>query len=810
MTATHPRSLAAGSRGRARSASRSVLALVALAASACGGAADAPRASRRPLLRDIREHAPAPVKIERVEIAPASASRVGFARMAKYPEPGWNVPRQTQHAPDGKTLTFLASEAGDETMSLFAFDGATGRTELLLRAADLGANAPGSTTRSREEELRRERQRDRNEGITSHVWAKKAKLLVIPHAGDVFVRDFTSARGAEPGAVRRLTKTPEPEIDPRPCDTGERIAFVRKGELFSIDVATGKETQLTKPPANAPAGVTHGLSDFVAQEELGEPSGFFWSPTCDRLAYLEVDERPVDEIPILGYRGQADLMMQRYPRAGKKNPIVRAGVVDVATRKTTWFDWRAPKGAPPRAAGDEAPSGAAAAPERYLGRFTWSPDGKALFVQSMTRDQKRVALVRVDPATGATTELAVETSPAWVSFSPVRVLQRSDALVLASNRTGRRHLELRSRTDGALLRALTSGDWDVESLAGIDEDGGRVLFTATKDGALERHLYAAPLAPNGASAVTRLTTERGVHSVKVDEAGTGWLDVHSATDRPPRAVVAREGRIVGELPVPIDADVAALGIRPVEHVTVKSADGDTLHGALLRPREIKGRHPAIVMVYGGPEAQLVFDSWAPRLLWQHLADRGFVVFQLDNRGSGGRGRAFAQKVHKKLGELELEDQIAGASFLASLPFVDASRIGIYGHSYGGFMAALAMLDGKGVFRAGVAGAPVTDWRLYDTGYTERYMETPETNPAGYEAADLAKKAAGLTGKLMLTHALMDENVHYAHTARLIDALIAANRRFDLLVLPGERHGLRAPAVRAYVPDRIAQFFADNL
>lgn len=764
-------------------------ALVLLAG--CGGAANGPR-ENRPLLRELRARQPGPVKIERVEIAPASASRVGFARMAKHPEPGWNVPRQPQHAPDGRTVTFLASEKGDETMSLFAFDATTGKSDVLLRVEDLGAGA--SAPRSREEELRRERQRDRNEGITTHLWAKKTKLLVVPHSGDVFVRDFAR----EPaGSVRRLTKTPEPEIDPKPCDTGERIAFVRKGELFSIDVATGKETQLTTPLPGAPEGVTHGLSDFVAQEELGEPSGFFWSPKCDRLVYLEVDERPVDKIPVLGWRGEPDLMMQRYPRAGTKNPIVRAGVVDVATRKTTWLDWRVRGGGAPA--------------ERYLGRFTWSGDGKALFLQSMTRDQKRVALVHVDPSTGATTELAVETSPTWVSFSPMRVVKSSNELLFTSTKTGHRHLEVRSQRDGALLRTLTSGDWDVESISGIDEERGRVLFSATKDGPLERHLYAVPLASAGSPGpVTRLTPEPGVHSVRVDESGATWLDVHSATSRPPKAVVVRDGKVAGELPIPADPDIEALALRPVEHVTVKAHDGETLHGALLKPRTITGRHPVIVMVYGGPEAQLVYDSWAPRLLWQHLADRGFVVFQLDNRGSGGRGRAFAQKVHKQLGRFELDDQIAGAEWLATLPFVDASRIGIYGHSYGGFMAALAMLDGKGVFRAGVAGSPVTDWRLYDTGYTERYMETPETNAAGYEASDLAKKAAGLTGKLMLTHAMMDENVHYAHTARLVDALVAADKKFDLLVLPGERHGLRAPAARAYVPERIASFFAENL
>ena len=280
---------------------RSILSITIGAATlvACGGHTS-PRSGSRSLLRVLHDQAPVPVKIERVEIAPASASRVGFARMARHPEPGWNVPRQAQHAPDGKTVTFLASEQGDETMSLFAFDATTGKSEVLLRAKDLGDT--GTATRSREEELRRERQRDRNEGITQHVWAKKTKLLVIPHSGDIFVRDFAR----EPsGAVRRLTKTPEPELDARPCDTGERIAFVRKGELFSIDVATGKETALTTPVRNVPEGITHGLSDFVAQEELGEPSGFFWSPKCDCLVYLEVDERPVDEAPRARLPGRA-------------------------------------------------------------------------------------------------------------------------------------------------------------------------------------------------------------------------------------------------------------------------------------------------------------------------------------------------------------------------------------------------------------------------------------------------------------------------------------------------------------------------
>ncbi len=703
---------------------RSLIPLVTSVACACG-AAETNR-SIPPVTHARPAEAGASGRLtERVAIAPASASKITFARLGKIPEPGWNVPRAPQHVPsagpdDRGAITFLASESGDETMSLFQRDAATGKSEVLVRAEDLGDT---NAAISREQELRRERQRDRHQGITQHVWAKRAKVLVLPYKGDIFVRDYVHDPA---GSVRRLTKTAEPEIDPTPCETGERIAFVRKGELFSIDVRTGKETALTTPKLST-GEITHGLSDYVAQEELGEPSGLFWSPRCDRLAYLEVDERPVAKLPILGYRGgEPDLMMQRYPRAGAKNPLVRAGIVDVATKKTVWLEWpkREHGGAGARSSGASSVDDE----ERYLGRFAWSSDGKSLFVQTMPRDQKRVALVRVDPDTGKTTELAVDTNPAWVSFSPIRVLRARPELAITSIKTGHRHLELRSQKDGALVRTLTSGDWDVDTIAGVDETegSGRVFFTATKDGPLERHLYSVPLA---GGAVTKHTTEHGVHSIKMDEAAVTWVDTHSGTDRPPRAVVVRDGKPAGELPIAADPEIAALAPRPVEHVTVKSPDGETLHGALLRPRAITGRHPAIVMVYGGPESQLVLDQWAPHLLWQHLADRGFVVFQLDNRGTGGRGRAFAHKVHKQLGRLELEDQLAGAAWLSAQPYVDGARIGIYGHSYGGFMAALAMLDGKGVFKVGVAGSPVTDWRLYDTGYTATWRRRSRTRAA---------------------------------------------------------------------------------
>ena len=711
--------------------------------------------------------------------------------MSAWPEPGWQVPRSIAYSPDAKWVTFLQSEKHDDEMALFAFDRQSKEVRLLIRGDDL--SVPKEPL-SRDEELRRERERKRTKGITSYVWAKRSPVLVIPFGGDIFARRSDST-------MVRLTETPDPEIDPQPCDSGERVAFVRKGELWTIDVATRKEVELTK---GAPAGVTRGLSDFNGQEEFHEHRGYFWSPKCDRIAYLEVDERGVEQVPILGFRdGRADLMMQRYPVTGGKNPVTRIGIVEIATRRASFI--RLP---------------ADGSQEKYLGRFAWAPDGRTLFFQTLSRDQRRRELVRVDdpgksPAGGAASlaakVISTETSPTWVAFSDLWPLERSARLLFTSDRSGFRHIEMLDATTGARVSELTSGKWDVGSIEGVDEEKGRVFFSAAKESPLDVHVYAAKLSEPGEP--TRITPEPGVHEAIFDPGDKGWVDLHSAVDRTPRAVVRdAEGAAVGYLPCPLDADLPALGVRTPEFVSVRGAGGDTLYGSLLRPRNLVAgkRYPVVVMVYGGPGVQTVQNHWSARLLWEHLADRGIVVFELDNRGTPSRGRAFESATHGQLGKLELADQLAGLDYLESLPFVDPHRIGIYGHSYGGFMAALAMLRAPDRFRVGVAGSPVVDFRLYDTGYTERYMGTPSGNPTGYTAADLTQFAPSLKGKLFVIHALMDENVHFQNTAGLIDALMAAGKKFDLLVFPAERHGYQSPSARKYALERVVDYFAQNL
>jgi dipeptidyl-peptidase 4 len=754
-------------------------------------AADAPPPTALPPSATMSPTHDPPELGSRAQILGPEASPVDFERIARFPEPGWQTPRSVTFSPDGRLVTYLQSESGSEEMALFAFDLASRTSRVMLRASDM---VKSDKPLSREEELRRERRRSRIAGVTDYRWAKRAPVMILPHAGELFYRDAV-------GAVSQLTSGSGPVIDPKLCDDGSQVAFVKNGELALLDVHTRKETALTHAPtdgAHGQQGVTRGLSDYIGQEEFDEDSGFWWSPTCDRIAYLEVDEHSVDVVPVMGYReSKPDLMEQRYPRAGTKNPSVRAGILDLKSKKTTWIT---------------LPGGG----EHYLGRFQWSPDGRALWFQALSRDQHRLSVLRVDMAShdGAAAGVAHEmwslTSPTWVEFVKLRLLEKSPRVVATTPVDGHQHLEVRDAASGERVALLTKGDWDVESIAGLDEAGGRVLFTGTLAAPLERRLHAVPLS---GGAVETLTPERGVHAISLSRDGKSFVDEHSASDRLPRAVVRGEGGAeLGELPVPKDPDVERLELRSPEIIPVKSPGGPTLYGALLKPRHLEPgrRYPVVLMVYGGPGVQTVLDAWGPRLLWQHLADRGFVVFQLDNRGSTGRGPAFQAPIYHHLGKVELEDQLAGLDALAAMPFVDPTRVAIYGHSYGGFMAALAMLAAPDRFKVGIAGAPVTDWRLYDTGYTERYMGTPADNAAGYAESDLAPLAGNLKGKLFLLHALMDENVHFDNTAHLVDALVGASKRFDFFVFPGERHGYRNPAARRYAMRRVVDYLVENL
>ncbi|MEQ9322513.1 MAG: DPP IV N-terminal domain-containing protein, partial [Polyangiaceae bacterium] len=363
-------------------------------------------------------------------IRDASASPITFERVAAFPPPGWQVPRQARLSPDGRLVTYLQSEAGGDEMALFALDLKTGESGVLVRAADVTAT---DKPMSREEELRRERQRQRIRGVTGYAWAKDAPVMLLPLGGDVYLRSTD-------GKVEPLTHSDEPEIDPQISADGSQVAFVRGRELYVVDVATGKERQLTK---GAPEGVTRGQSDFNGQEEFGEAHGFWWSPDGKRIAYLEVDERDVAEVPVMGYRRGADLQHHRYPRAGTTNPKTKIGVLTLATGKTTWLELPKSEGFDPD--------------DQYVGRFAFGPKSDVLYFQRLSRDQHRLALVRCELATGATRHVVEQSHDAWLELAAMRPLE-DGTMIWSSYVNEHRHLEHRDGESGKVLHAITKGD----------------------------------------------------------------------------------------------------------------------------------------------------------------------------------------------------------------------------------------------------------------------------------------------------------------------------------------------------------------
>ncbi|MCC6172298.1 MAG: DPP IV N-terminal domain-containing protein, partial [Gammaproteobacteria bacterium] len=574
--------------------------------------------------------------------------------------------------------------------------------------------------------------------------------------------------------------------------------------------------------------VSFGVAEFVAQEEMDRSTGYWWSPDETRIAFTRVDEAPVDELERFEILADSvRVIRQRYPAAGRPNADVQLFVAtldrndDAAAAALPATEARIDTGGPA---------------DGYLARVDWFPDSAALALQWQSRDQKQLALRRADPATGRSRELLLERSDTWVPLHDELVfLPRRRAFLWASERSGQRHLYLYDY-EGRLLRPVTAGDWMVtgdggeRAIEAVDERSGRVWFTANRESPLERHLYVAPLdGPREPAAIEagirRLSSGAGWHSVTMAQDARRWLDLHSDPDTPPSLTLRRaDGRALATLvPNRLDADHPYAPFRdahrPTEFGTLRAADGQILHWQMLRPPGMQPgrRYPVIVDVYGGPGLQRVKRAWGgfPRsnegFFRQYLAQQGYVVFALDNRGSGFRGTAFEGALHRRLGRVEIDDQVRGVEYLRTLPFVDAARIGVFGWSYGGYMALLAMLRAPQHFAAGVAGAPVTDWSLYDTHYTERYLGTPADNAAGYREAGVLTHAVGLQGPLLVMHGMADDNVLFTHSTALFKRLQDLGKPFEAMPYPGSKHGLlRFQATGPHAYHTIARFFDRNL
>lgn len=714
------------------------------------------------------------------------SSKITLDDVARYPLPGMAIPNTFAFSADDALITYLHSAEGTLTQQLYACDPVTGTTRLLVIPPTGGET---EETLSLEEKLRRERARSLAVGVTRYALSGQGFRVLVPLNGGINVQDTV-----DPPLREIVRGDGAPALDPQFSPDGSAVAYVQNAELYVIPAEGGASLPLTTGAREA--GRTHGLAEYIAQEEMHRHHGFWWAPDGHRLAFTEVDETPIPVYRIVhqgeervGEGAQED---HRYPFAGQANAQVRLGVVPVTGGAPVWMDLGA----------DD---------DIYLARVQWFPDG-SLVAQIENRAQTELRLVRFDPQTGAGVPFLVEHNDVWINLHDMLTPLKDGRFVWASERSGFRHLYLYDGA-GRLIRQLTDGPWMVDTLAGIDEARGWVYFTATKEHPTEQHLYAVSL---DGGAVRKITREPGMHTVTLDHACRRFIDVHSAPETPPTVTLRdlADGALRHTLYDTPDPRVAALDLPTPEIVAFPNRNGDTLYGALyLPPAEYgPGPHPLIVSVYGGPHVQYVSRSWTLTvdMRAQYLSSRGFVVFKVDNRGSARRGLAFEGALKHNMGDVEVQDQVDGVRWLVAQGLADPARVGIYGWSYGGYMAVMCLARAPETFTVAVAGAPVTHWDGYDTHYTERYMGTPQANPAGYRASSVMTHVDKIAGKLLLVHGLIDENVHFRHTARLINALIHARKPYDLLLFPDERHTPRRLADRIYMEERIRDFLVANL
>lgn len=686
--------------------------------------------------------------------------------------------KSPQLSPDGRFVAYLKGRPDDgDRLDLWVYDVEQSGHRRLVDADTLTG---GQETLSSEERARRERQRTaRLSGIVDYAFGDDGRTLLFPLGGELYLYRLP-ASGDGAGETRQLTRGAGGVTDPQLAPDGQHVAFIRDRELWVVDTVGGEERRLT---FDASETIANGIAEFVADEEMDRHTGYWWSPSGSHLAFVRIDESAVpwrDRVAI-GADG-ARIERQRYPAAGEPNVDLKLGIIELASLD-------------PTKAGNPAPVRwieLGAERDIYLARVDWLDDGQLGF-QRQARNQQSLELVRVDLATDVQTTLLTESSESWIDLhSDFRWLPEARAFIWTSARSGFPHLY---RYDLAAPKpvALTSGSWGVDELLAVSP-AGEVFFAGSRDGPRERHIYRVPLA---GGPVAKLSNTHGWHDAQFDKAGRRYVDHWSNTSTPPQLeLFDHDGQRLATLIAndPADASHAyhryrAAHLEP-EFLTVKAANQQTeLQASILKAPGTAQGAPAIVYVYGGPAAQTVVDRWPYRadvLFNQYLAQHGFVVLSIDNRGTPRRGVRFGSALYRRQGDVEVADQVASLAQLVDRASVDPARVGVYGWSNGGYMS-LMLLGKTDSYRCGVAGAPVVDWALYDTHYTERFMQRPADNPTGYADSSVLAVVEGLTEPLLLIHGMADDNVLFSNTTRLMSALQARGQPFRLMAYPGATH-----------------------
>ncbi len=683
--------------------------------------------------------------------------------------------------PDGKQLSFFKSSgSGKEAKTeLWVMSAPSGETHLLIAADKLDSILAADKSRPTQAT-----------GLGRHAppqyqWAPDGGALLFQGPNQLAWFDLRTQ------TARTLVSGKGSIADPKISPDGRYVSFVRDHNVWLISLADGKQRPLTEGGTEE---IRKGELDWVYPEELEIETAYWWSPDSTSVAYLQMDERKVTQYPLVDFEsftGEAD--MERYPVAGGHNPVVHVYVVPVNR-------------------GNARPMDTGSNDDIYVPRVRWLNDSRQIAIERLNRAQTQLELLFADARNGKSRVVLTEKDSYWINVGKeLRFLKDGRRFLWSSERSGYRHLHLYDLS-GKELKQLTSGDWEVSGVDALDEANGMVYFTATEKSPLERHLYRVKLDGTG---FARVSKDAGTHGIDFAPDAAAYLDTYSNSMTPPRQDVDRaDGSLISTLNENKVAELADFHLSPVDFLTVKSHDGVSLNAMMIKPSDFDPhkKYPVLVYTYGGPHAQVVLNEWTgSTFLWHEMmAQQGFIIFALDNRGSAGRGHVFEEPIHFHFGAQELSDQRDGVAWLKSQPYVDGGNIGIWGWSYGGHMTLHAMFEDQQDFKAGFAGGPVTDWHFYDTIYTERYMGLLPQNEESYRSSSPIDKVGQFHSKLLIAHGTGDYNVHFANTLALLDDLIARGKYVEVLPFPGRGHGVSDAPARILLMNHVTQFFEKNL
>lgn len=717
---------------------------------------------------------------------------LSLERIFSSPELDGPTLRHVKFSPSGKRISFLKSKSTDfEKLDLYEFNTDTGKEERLFDSDRLQ-----SREQSEIEKAERERKRITHQGVVDYVWSHRSDQILMASMGQLYTFDLSKKK------LQQLTTSTEHSLNPGFSPKDRFISFTRGPDLFLFDLVSKTELQVTK---SSGSDLFFGRAEFIAQEEMDRHQGYWWSEDEEYIAFTEVDEAQVKKVDRVEFQfDRVILQKQRYPEVGTANAKIRLGLIRVA-------DFLANR--------QVRPTWVPLGPSEnvYLARVRWTPDGQLAY-QVQSRDQKTLNLFLFDPKSSKRKKILTEKSKTWVGLhDDWFFLKKSPEFVWASERSGFKHLYLMSRS-GKILRQLTKGSWEVSELKGVDEDEGFVYFTGLKETPLQRHFYRQSI--KNKDGVVRLTQQSGTNEVILSTKSGRFVLGHTSINQPLQwSLHDLSGRQISWLEQNRLVDKHPLApylnrLTKPELGSFKGPSGDLLYYLLFRPKgfDASKQYPLIVHGYGGPGVQMVTDSWNGRRRYfaDILNQHQFVVAIIDNRGSKGRGKTFEESLFHQMGTVEIEDQVAGVKHFVKQGFIDPARVGFWGWSYGGYLSLMLAGKASETFKANVAVAPVTDFRLYDTHYTERFMGIPVANEKAYKRANVLNYTNEMKGHVLVVHGMADDNVLFTHSTQLFEKFQKEQKLYESITYPGARHGLSGRNNQLHVHTSILDFFQRRL